>query len=406
MSSRTFFLGGQSGFPRPSAKLLAPILLAACGDDGGATSTGACRLVGAPLQLAHSRDFDVAALGDRVVLVVSTDTAVEARVLTADTDTQPEPLSLARGPVSLAVSAGDVLVQTFPLSWQMSAPRLARFDGASSTWSIETGTALEEAGFSTRGGVLAANDTELVSFWVEGVSDPMALVAPWGTNTFGPATAVLDDAADLSGYTVHAAFDGAGRLHVATVGDLGGTTGGTGLLHAVRDDGTWAATTRVGDTPGYFQNTVTTAMTVDSGGAVWLAEVHAEDFFEETKAGFTFWRDDGTGPKVVARPSESRLVVEGLDLAPLPDGRVIATASWGANNLEPAQSDDSVTLTLCTASACSRAGTLEGKNGVFYEATKVAYAGTFGVAAWGWADKGGSDDEGLTVQRFVCDPAP
>lgn len=387
----------------PRSLILAPILLAACGDDGGNSHAGSCRLVGAPIALPHSRDFDVAALGDRVVLVASTASEVEARVLTADTDGAPEALSLARGPVSLAVSAGDVLVQTFPLAWQMSAPRLARFDGASSSWSVETGTALTEPGFSTRGGVLAANDAEAVSFWVEGVSEPEALVAPWGDASFGPAAGVMTEAEDLSGYTVHAAFDGQGRLHLATVGELGGETG---LLHTVRDNGVWSTTTRVGATPGYFQNTVTTAMSVDTTGAVWLAEVHAEDFFEDTKAGFTFWRDDGTGPKVVARPSESRLVVEGLDLAALPDGRVVASASWGANNIEIPKSDDSVTLTVCTTSACSRAGTLDGRKGVFYEATKVTYAETFGVAAWGWAEKGGGDEMALTVQRFVCDPVP
>lgn len=387
----------------PRTLLLTPILLAACGDDGGNTNAGSCRLVGAPLALPHSRDFDLAALGDRVVLVVSTETDVEARVLSADTDGEPEPLSLARGPVSLAVAEGDVLAQTFPLAWQMSAPRLARFDGASSSWAIETGTALTEPGFSTRGGVLAARATDAVSFWVEGVTEPQALIAPWGDESFGPAAEVMTEAEDLSGYTVHAAFDGGGRLHLATVGTIGGESG---LLHTTRDNGTWSTTTRVGATPGYFQNTVTTAMTVDSGGAVWLAEVHGEDFFEDTSAGFTFWRHDGQAFKVVARPSESRLVVEGLDLAALPDGRVAATASWGANNLEPAQSDDSVTLTLCTSSGCAKALTLDGRNGVFYEATQVAATGTFGVAAWAWSNKGGSDEDGLTVQRFACDPAP
>lgn len=384
------------------ALYLAPLTLIACGDDTSGPSA-TCRKFGDPIQLAHARDFDLVALGDRVVLVVATDTAVEARVLTADTNGQPEPLSLARGPVSLAVSAGDVLAQTFPLGWQMSAPRLARFDGASSTWTVETGTALEEPGFSTRGGVLAANDTEAVSFWVEGVSEPKALIAPWGDESFGPAAEVVTEAEDLSGYSVHAAFDGQGRLHLATVGEIGGESG---LLHTVRDNGAWSTTTRVGATPGYFQNTVTTAMTVDSAGAVWLAEVHAEDFFENTKAGFTFWRHDGQAFKVVARPPESRLVVEGLDLAALADGRVVATASWGANNFEPAQSDDSVTLTVCTTSGCARALTLDGRKGVFYEATQVAATPTFGVAAWGWSNKGGSDEEGLTVQRFACDPAP
>lgn len=383
------------------ALYLAPLTLIACGDDTSGPSA-TCRTVGDPIQLAHARDFDVVALGDRVVLVVATETAVEARVLTADTVAQPEVLSLARGPVSLTVLAGDVLAQTFPLAWQMSAPRLARFDGATSTWTIETGTALAEPGFSTRGGVLAANDTEVVSFWVEGVSEPNALIAPWGDEAFGPTAEVMTEAEDLSGYSVHAAFDGAGRLHLATVGDLGGESG---LLHTVRDNGAWSTTTRVGATPGYFQNTVTTAMAVDSAGAVWLAEVHAEDFFEDTKAGFTFWRHDGQAFKVVARPSESRLVVEGLDLAALPDGRVVATASWGANNLEPAQSDDSVTLTVCTTTGCAKALTLDGRNGVFYEATKVAASSTFGVAAWGWSNKGGSEEDGLTVQRFACDPA-
>lgn len=382
--------------------LLVPLALVACGDDGTTAGAATCRLTGEATQLPYTRDFDLAALGERFVLVTSGETGVEARVVSDTAITAPEALQLAKGPVSLAATSGSVLAQTWSLSWQTSAPRLATFTG--SAWSVETASPLEGGALSTRGGTLAATETgsAITAFWVEGVSTPKARVAAWSGDTFGPIAEVMPEAGDLSGYTVHAAYDGQGRLHLATVGDLGGESG---LLHAVKDGDTWT-TTRVGPTPGYFQNTVTTAMTVDAAGAVWLAEVHGADFFEDTTAGFTFWRDSGAGRTIVARPGESRLVVEGLDLAALSDGRVLATSSWGDNDLAAATSDDSVTLTVCGLSACGRALVLDGRRGVFYEATHVAAAGLTGVAAWAWTEKGQDGAKGLTVQRFTCDPVP
>jgi hypothetical protein len=386
--------------------LLTPLVFVACDSDGGGSTAATCRLQGAPIALSHARDFDIAALGDDFVLVVSDDTGVNARVIAADTVRGPDALSLAAGPVAMAKGPTGLLVQTFSFTWQSGAPRLARYDG--STWTVGSGTELTSPGFSTRGGTIAASATESIAFWVEGVSQPKAMLAPWdapNAGDFGPPIEVMADAADLSGYTTHAAFDGTGRLHLATYAAVGGNSG---LVRSVRDvNGAWT-TAFIGAVPGYTQNTVTTAMTVDSTGAVWLAEVHGADFFDDTAGGFTAWRDDGTGgtgARKVGQFTDDRPVAEGLALAALDDGRVVATSSWGENNFEAAASDDSVMLHVCSTGGCQRGATLDQRRGVFYEATKVAASGTRGVAVWAWTKKGPEGAQGMTVQRFTCDAA-
>ena len=390
-----------------SRSLALPLaLLLACDGGGGAGAPGAagsCRLEGAPIALPYAREFAVAARGEEFVLLVAEASGVSARIVAAGEVRGPEAVALASGPLAAAAQAGDVLVQSFSYSWQLGAPRLARYDGAA--WSVEEGEPLADAGFTTRGGTLAAREGEAVAVWVEGVSEARARVAPWGEGAFGPAVDALGDVAELSGYSVHAAYDGAGRLHVATVGAVGGERG---LVRAVREaSGAWGAAALVGAVPGYLQNTVTTAMAADGAGAVWLAEVHGADYFEDTAGGLTVWRDAGAGAERVGALSDDRPVAEGLALAALGDGRVVATASWGENNLDAAASDDAVALYACAASGgCRRALTLDGRRGVFYEATKVAAAGTRGLAVWAWTNKGAAGAQGLTAQRFDCTPAP
>ncbi len=392
---------------RPLAlSLVTPLVFVACDSDSGGSTAATCRLEGAPVALSYARDFDIAALGDDFVLVVSDDTGVNARVIAADAVRGPDALDLAAGPVAMAKAPSEVLVQTFSYTWQTAAPRLARYDG--SAWTVDEGTSLENPGFSTRGGTIAANATESIAFWVEGVSQPKALLAPWhapNAGDFGPPVEVMTDAADLSGYTTHAAFDGTGRLHLATYAAVGGESG---LVRSVREsNGAWA-TAFIAAVPGYTQNTVTTAMTVDSTGAIWLAEVHGADFFDDTAGGFTAWRDDGSagaGAHKVGQLTDDRPVAEGLALAALGDGRVVATSSWGENNFEAASSDDSVMLHVCSTGGCQRGATLDSRKGIFYETTKVAAAGTRGVAVWAWTMKGSEGAQGLTVQRFTCDAA-
>lgn len=382
--------------PSPRPLVLFAALAACDSSDGGGPAAGTCHLEGEPISLPTSRYFGLAAQGDDFILVTSATAALEARVITANEVGAPEAIGIAPGPVALATRGDEVLAQTFSLGW--GTPRLARFDGAS--WTVKGGEPLE-LGVIRRSGTIAANANETVAFWTEGGGTTKLYQAAWGDNSFGTPEEVLGDVSDLAGDTLHAAFDGAGRLHIATYGTVGGQSG---LVRAVRDNGTWGATTFVGDVPDYVQNAVTTAMTADSGGAIWFAELHGADFFEELKAGLTFWRDDGTALKRVARVNDDRLVAQGLDLAALSDGRVVATASWGQNNLDAASSNDSVTLTLCSASGCARAATLDGRKGVFYGATKVAATGTRGIAAWDWEEKGSSEETGLTLQRFRCDP--
>ena len=47
---------------------------------------------------------------------------------------------------------------------------------------------------------------------------------------------------------------------------------------------------------------------------------------------------------------------------------------------------------------------LDGRKGVFYDGTRVAMgpSGADGLAVWAWQEKGDSDIEGATAQRFRC----
>ncbi|TNF35139.1 MAG: hypothetical protein EP329_06540 [Deltaproteobacteria bacterium] len=383
--------------------LALPLLLplTACDSSGGGTSAGACQLVGEPFSLPYARDFDVAALGDAYVVALSTDDALVAYRIDATGIGDPAVVGIARGEVHLASLPGEVLAQSFPFDWQLSGPRLARYDGA--IWTVDNGAALADAELATRGANLAVSADRVTVGWVSGVTSAAGYTADWSGGAFGTPEPALSDVTDISGYTVHLAYDAAGALHMGVIGTVGGEVG---LVHAVRDaSGAWGAAQLVGPTPGAFQNIVVTGLAADPTGGVWLAEVHPEDFFEDTKGGLTVWRDDGAGATVVGKIVDDRLVAEGLALAALADGRAVASASWGANNLDAAQSQDDVRLYLCAhTGGCRRALTLDGRRGVFYEATHLATSGTSGLAVWGWTVKGEDGATGVTAARFTCAP--
>jgi len=310
--------------------------LAGCGDDGGGGS-GACELVGEPHALPYPwlAGFDVAALGDTFVVVVATeDGDVVGYTIGADGALSgPTELELGRGQVHMTSRAGEVLAQSFPTSWQLDGPRLARFDGAS--WSYETGAAFTDPGLATRGAALVATPDRVTVGWVDGVSTADAFTADWSGGALGAASPALADVDELSGYSLHLDYDTAGALHMAAIGTAGGQRG---LVHATRDaSGTWGATSFVGTTPGALQNIVVTGLAADPTGGVWLAEVHESDFFDETTGGLTVWRDDGAGATKVGTVADDRVVVEGLSLGALEDGRLVASASWGENNFDAAR---------------------------------------------------------------------
>lgn len=376
--------------------------LGACDSGGGGGGGGAsCQLTGDALALPYARDFDVAALGDGFVVLVSADDGVVSYVVDASGLTGPTAVPVGRGAVHLASRPGEVLAQSFPLDWQLSGPRLARFDGAA--WTVDAGDPLADAGLATRGAALAADASHVTAGWVDGVTTVASATAEWSAGTFGAPTPALTDVTELSGYTLHLAYDAGGALHLGVIAAVGGERR---LVHAVRGaDGVWGPSALVGPTPGALQNIVVTGLAADPAGGVWLAELHSADFFEDTSGSLTVWRDDGAGPTKVGAVSDDRPVAEGLSLAALADGRVVAAASWGENNLDAASSDDAALLYVCaTSGGCRRALTLDGRKGVFYEATHLATSGTTGVAVWAWANKGQGGAEGLTARRFSCTP--
>jgi hypothetical protein len=375
--------------------------LGACDGAGGGAGGATCQLVGDALALPYARDFDVAVLGDGFVVVLSGDDGVVAYAIDAAGLTGPTTVPLGRGAVHLASRPGEVLAQSFPLDWQLSGPRIARFDGAA--WTVAAAAPLVDAGLATRGAALAADASHVTAAWVDGVTTVAAATAEWSGAAFGTPTPALTDVDELSGYSLHLAYDAAGALHLGVIAAVGGERG---LVHAVRGtDGAWGPSALVGPTPGALQNIVVTGLAPDPAGGVWLAELHPADFFEDTPGALTVWRDDGSGPTKVGAVSDDRPVAEGLSLGALADGRVVAAASWGENNLDAAASDDAALLYLCaTSGGCRRALTLDGRRGVFYEATHLATSGGGGVAVWAWTNKGQGGAEGLTARRFSCAP--
>ncbi|MCB9736610.1 MAG: hypothetical protein H6745_28875 [Deltaproteobacteria bacterium] len=395
---------------------LVALLSTACGDSGGGGGGGgggltdtvggtgtppACTLVGDPIPLPYGRDFDVAALDDAsFVLVMSGDDAVTYRVVTASAVSDPDAVAVGRGAVHLVARAGVVFLETFPLGWALG-PKLATFDGAA--WTATTSERVATSSSFTSGAALAASADELAVVWVDGISTTEGYIATWSDAGLSPADPALADVGDLLGYSVQAAYDLSGRLHVVVVGEVGGSRG---LARATRGlDGVWGEATLVGAAPGALQNIIVTGVAADPGGGVWLAEIHGEDFLEDVDGALTVWRDGGSGATVAGTVADERPVVEGLSLAAAGAGRLVLTASWGENNLEYQKSDDEVLLYVCGATGgCRQGAVLDGRKGVFYDGTRVAMgpSGADGLAVWAWQEKGDSDIEGATAQRFRC----
>ncbi|MFT7580821.1 MAG: hypothetical protein ACI9MR_002495 [Myxococcota bacterium] len=388
----------------------AGLQLAGCSDSGnggvGGGSGPSCQLVGEPIALDYSRHFDVAAAGAGFVVAISDANGAASYLVETDTIGARQDLPLG-GSGALALNANAAGTKVFGISggigFGSNGVRVATWEAGA--WTTVSSEPLNPVALSPKGISMAENgDGDLVITFADGISTLRYRELLFDGTIFGAETEILSGDSGIDGTEVHTAALPDGTVVMTTLGrDQGEST----IFQTTRQiDGGWGNPTVVGPAPDSLGNTIVTALAADNTGAAWVVEARSTSFLDDTDGQVTFYRlDDGL--RTVAKVGDDRLFVQGVSAASLGDGRLVAAASWGANNLEAAQSNDSVELYACSAAgACGKAVTLDGRNGTFYEQTALATRGENGVAVWAWETKGSdADTSGVTIQRFRC-PAP
>lgn len=154
--------------------------------------------------------------------------------------------------------------------------------------------------------------------------------------------------------------------------------------------------------PGALANVQVTGLVVAAGGAVYVAEAHGRDTAAGVEGAVLVYSVQGGAAEVVARVDDDRIVVEGLAVTSLGD-RVIVAVAHGANNLDPAASEDSVDVYACDGSGCSAPLAVASEPGMFYESVSIAGVGDEVAVVWAQSPKAGVEaPEADFVARVGC----
>lgn len=311
-----------------------------------------------------------------------------------------------RSPVALADDGAEAVAIGPGMLIDTVAVR--RWDGAA--WSAaddDTAGPFGEAnGFAAFADVALGADGTLAAVWTDGQSTPDGRIltgwfvgkAPDGA--FGEREPVFTpDDGDVA-REIHVAVDAAGGAHV--MGHMLGEDG-VGMVYRARSaDGTWGDIVPVGPAPGTLGNITVSGIAVAADGGVYIAEAHEEGGFDDIAGATVVYRVDGGAPREVGRIDDDRFVVGALAIAPLGDGVVIGV-SHGANNFDPAESDDSVDVYLCNGGGCAAVWQPATTRGVFYDSVTLATRGDEGAILWNQSPKVGIDaPEAARLQRFTC----
>lgn len=373
---------------------------------GGGSPTTACRAVVDAVELPYAVRHAIAPGPTGYVIVAevggfgsedwSTFTLAGASSTRHDVSVGQSPIALVGNATTTAAFAPGRLV---------TQVAVRRWDGAA--WTVDDAERSEDFGAVTdfsKGSALALGaDGSIAALWSEGgFSEPLtawlSLYDP--ASGFTPRTPAFTPDDGVDGPELHADFGADGALHVLARRSTGD---GSRMVYRRRDaQGGWSEVVDVGSVPGALANVVATGLAVVEDGTVYVAEAHGQDTQGGVEGGVLVYRIQGTTAEVVARVDDDRIVMSGLAVAPYGD-RIVVAVARGANDFDPAASDDSVEVFACDDDGCTAPLRVAPRPGVFYEAVSMTAREGEAAAVWTQSPKAGVNaPEANYVVRFTC----